>query len=339
MFKSLRSDGVGSTSAHTEGISKEEEDTLWQSGVLNVESSIGLLHAVFFYCGKCFCLRGGQEHRNLSLSQLERLYHPDRYIYRENSSKNKQGGLKQLRTEHKVVTIVANEVAGDRCPVFLLDRYISKLPTAAKEKDLFYCRALPTLPKKPEDPWYMSVAVGKNTLCGMVKEMFAKAGLSGKKTNHSLRVAGATSLFAAGVPERVIQGRTGHVSIEALRKYERVTENQELAVSKILTGEKDMFEKLPSTESNSNATPIVPPSEIEKKPVADSVPPPSGAQYNNCTINVYSAPPNFGALPGPSHFQPPLPSHVPAMSTLPASYSWLNYSDFDYYNQTHFQYQ
>ena len=73
----------------------------------------------------------------------------------------------------------------------------------------------------------------------------------------------------------------------------------------------------------------------------DSVPPlvpPSGAQYNNCTINVYSAPPNFGALPGPSHFQPPLPSHVPAMSILPASYSWLNYSDFDYYNQTHFQY-
>ena len=125
---------------------------------------------------------------------------------------------------------------------------------------------------------------------------------SGKKTNHSLRVAGATSLFAAGVPERVIQGRTGHVSIEALRKYERVTENQELAVSKILTGEKDVFEKLPSTESKSNATPIVPPSEIEKKPVADSVPPPSGAQYNNCTINVYSAPPNFGALPGPSHF-------------------------------------
>ena len=147
LFKSLRSDGVGSTSAHTEGISKEEEDTLWQSGVLNVESPIGLLHVVFLYCGKCFCLRGGQEHRNLSLSQLERLYNPDRYIYRENSSKNRQGGLKQLRTEHKVVTIVANEVVGDRCPVFLLDRYISKLPTAAKEKDLFYCRALPTLPK------------------------------------------------------------------------------------------------------------------------------------------------------------------------------------------------
>ena len=84
----------------------------------------------------------------------------------------------------------------------------------------------------------------------MVKEIFAEAGIAGKKTNHSLRVAGATSLFSASVPERVIQGRTGHVSIEALRKYERVTENQELAVSKILTGEKDSFEQFPSSETH-----------------------------------------------------------------------------------------
>ena len=135
----------------------------------------------------------------------------------------------------------------------------------------------------------------------MVKTMFAEAGLSGNKSNHSLRVAGACSLFAAGVPERVIQGRTGHVSIEALRKYERVTENQELAVSKILTGERDSFEA-----SDSSVVPTV--SKIQKK----QLPPlllPSGPQYNNCSFNVsYSAPPSYHAFPGRSHFQPPLPS-------------------------------
>ena len=115
-----------------------------------------------------------------------------------------------------------------------------------------------------------------------------------------MRVAGASSLFAAGVPERVIQGRTGHVSIEALRKYERVKENQELAVSKTLTGEKDSFET-----SDCSVVPTVP--EIQKKLLAPLFPP-SGPQYNNCTFNVsYSAPPNYGAFPGP-HFQPPLPS-------------------------------
>ena len=233
-----------------------------------------------------------------------------------------------------VVTIVANEVDGENCPVFLLDCYINKLPTEAKEKDLFYRHALPTLPKNPESPWYLSVPVGKNTLCSMVKEMFADTGLSGKKTNHSLRVAGTTSLFDPGAPERVIQGRTGHLSIDALRKYERVSESQELAVSKILTGEKDSFEKLPSTEWKSNATPIVTPPEVEKKPVTDSVPPLvlPGAQYNNCTFNVYSAPQNFGALPG-LRFQPPLPPYVPAMSALPPSSSSSYYNEFDYYSE------
>ena len=71
----------------------------------------------------------------------------------EKSSKNKQGGLKQLRIEHKVVTIMANKAVGNPCPVFLLDLYISKLPHQAKEMDLFYCRPCPTVPKKPEDPW------------------------------------------------------------------------------------------------------------------------------------------------------------------------------------------
>ena len=99
LFKSLRSEGIGSN------------------------SSKGLLRAIFYYCGKCFCLRGGQEHRNLSLSQFECLFNPDRYIYREKSSKNKQGGLKQLRIEHKVVTIMANKAVGNRCPVYSLYQF------------------------------------------------------------------------------------------------------------------------------------------------------------------------------------------------------------------------
>ena len=48
--------------------------------------------------------------------------------------------------------------------------------------------------------------------------MCDEAGVSGQNTNHSLRVSGTTSLFSAGVPERVIQGRSGHSSLEALRK-------------------------------------------------------------------------------------------------------------------------
>ena len=70
---------------------------------------------------KCFCLRGGGEHRDLCISQLQRLRNPDRYVYSEKSSKNRQGGLLQSRLDHKTVTITTSPSAGNRCHVFILD--------------------------------------------------------------------------------------------------------------------------------------------------------------------------------------------------------------------------
>ena len=65
--------------------------------------------------------------------------------------------------------------------------------------------------------------------------MCADAGVEGTFTNHSLRATGATVLFDAGVPEAVIQKRTGHKSLDALRSYEQVTLDQEKCVANILT--------------------------------------------------------------------------------------------------------
>ena len=41
-------------------------------------------------------------------------------------------------------------------------------------------------------------------------------------------------LYAAGIPEHLIQQHTGHRSIEALRLYERPTQQQQRAVSDVL---------------------------------------------------------------------------------------------------------
>lgn len=68
-----------------------------------------------------------------------------------------------------------------------------------------------------------------------MKEMSVEAGFQEMKTNHSLRATGATTLFNAGLPEKIIQKNTGHRSLEALRKYERVSVEQELEYSRILT--------------------------------------------------------------------------------------------------------
>ena len=57
---------------------------------------------------------------------------------------------------------------------------------------------------------------GWNYLGSLVKEVCKEAGIEGEKSNHSLRVTGATRMWEANVPEKLIQQRTGHRSSEKL---------------------------------------------------------------------------------------------------------------------------
>ena len=80
----MHSQGVGRQTNHAEILTSEEEDKLWNEGVMSANTPIGLQNAAFFVVGKMFCLHGGQEHRGLQLSQLKRF--DDRYVYYENIS-------------------------------------------------------------------------------------------------------------------------------------------------------------------------------------------------------------------------------------------------------------
>ena len=105
-FRELRGEGVGAETRTAEVLTPEEESTLWETGVLSVDTPKGLLNAVFFYNRKNFLLRGGAEHRNLKFSQLNRSFEADgslHFTYTENSSKNRCGGFNQLNVENKVV--------------------------------------------------------------------------------------------------------------------------------------------------------------------------------------------------------------------------------------------
>jgi len=69
VFRRLHAKGIGTETKATEVITVKKEDA---SCVINLDTPTGLLHAVFFWNGKNFCLRGGEEHRNLKLSQMKR---------------------------------------------------------------------------------------------------------------------------------------------------------------------------------------------------------------------------------------------------------------------------
>ena len=112
----------------------DEEDQLWQTGVLSSESPLSLLRAVFYLNGVNFVLWGGDEHRKLKISQLAFKDVPDPHFpgqmircveYTEHGSKNRPGSSHQLNQDNKVVTQFAKPELGDKCHVCIPARIIS----------------------------------------------------------------------------------------------------------------------------------------------------------------------------------------------------------------------
>ena len=168
VFRKLRVEGVQANSKSTEAFTKKEICQLWDSGTLSTTTPKGLLCAVFFLNGISFCLRGGEEHRNLKLSQIKHEKESPRYVYTELASKNRSGSLAQLRVKNESVTIYSVSEAGDMFHVSVLDLYFSKLPKEAIERDVFYLQPVSNV-KRCDQPWYTTTPVGKNTLARMVK--------------------------------------------------------------------------------------------------------------------------------------------------------------------------
>ncbi|XP_064387890.1 zinc finger MYM-type protein 2-like [Halichondria panicea] len=249
--RQLREDGVGSSVKHAEVITYEEEDKLWDREVLGSSTPKCLFSTIFFMNGKVLCLRGGRGHRALKLSQFTfGVENKREYVeYIEFGSKNRSGSYKD-NTDNKVIRHFSDPSSGDRCYVYLLKKYLDKLPTKAKEDDSFYWKAKERLPTDADACWFTMQTCGKKLLGNLVKLMCEQVGIYGK-TNHSLRATGATRLFAANVPEKLIAERTGHRSTEGLRVYERTSMEQKQSVSDIIAcSSKRDFEVIAKEETS-----------------------------------------------------------------------------------------
>ena len=161
-YRELRQEGVGTVVKHAAVVTSDEEDMLWQSKVIGEHSPVSLQRAVFFYVGKAFCLRGGQEQRALKLSQFVRSYDPDCYTYVENGSKTRSGV--NPKQSNKVVPVYSCPSSRPKCLVYLLDKYFSMFSQKAKALDVFYLRPVPKLPSNPSAAWYECAPVGRDKL-------------------------------------------------------------------------------------------------------------------------------------------------------------------------------
>ena len=230
------------TEKQAEFISVEYEEELWQSGTLGEDTLDKLRDTVLFILGINLALHAGDEHHDLRCDALgkpsqlsfERDVKTGKrcLVYREDTvTKMNNGGIANLKKERKVVWVFPSENI-NRCPVRLVDKYVSLCPdvTEKSKNANFYLRSL----EKPNPvQWYKAQAIGKNALSKVVEKLLKSANLDGYFMNHSLHRTSATRLFQAGVEKKIVREVTGHVS-DVLDKYQVTSNEQKEHVSKIL---------------------------------------------------------------------------------------------------------
>ena len=212
------------------------------------------------------------------------------------------------------MTILATN-ALPKCVVYLLDFYFKRLPKPPEDMEFFFAKPLDKVPSDARAPWFYSVPVGKNTLGGLLADICREAGIE-KKTNHSLRATGATAMFAAGVPEKMIKEVTGHKSSKALEIYERPTVPQRQALANVLNGSCRSDFGMKVTKMQGGEKRVTKTSTTQQNGGAPFM----GSLFqglNNCTVNI--SPQNFHV-----HFhQAPQPTSTSTQEEFDALVQYL----------------
>jgi len=130
-MKLLAQKGIGIQKRQAKVITEEQEEKLWQLKILGTDTPQQLLDTLIYVLGLNFALRAGQEHRNLrtgpnSQIQILKAENGRRYIqYNEDVSKCNSGGLHNRKMEAKCTRVYENTDMPHRCPVAILEKYLS----------------------------------------------------------------------------------------------------------------------------------------------------------------------------------------------------------------------
>lgn len=134
---------------------------------------------------------------------------------------------------HDINIFKFNYFLGDeKCPVSSFIKYFSKLNPGNDN----YWQRPKLIYNETDDVWYDNVAVGKNTLGGMMAKISQVCNLSKRYTNHCIRSTCITALDDNGIETRHIMGLSGHKSESAVRAYsKRLSEKKTRQISDILS--------------------------------------------------------------------------------------------------------
>ena len=207
--------------------------------VLGESNPDQLRWTIFFLIGSRFGLRGRKEHYDLrcypdSQINMVKINGKDTLIYKEFSSKTRQGGIKDRNLKPPQVRYAFCSGNRDRCFVELYRKYMLLSPPGNRSWPRFYVQT-----DNKWHPgafqWYTCRPVGKNTLGNYMEKIMQQGGIEGHFRNHSLRKATATRLFEQEVDPQLIKEATGHKS-DAVMLYKKSNLKMKEKLSDMLNG-------------------------------------------------------------------------------------------------------
>ena len=145
------------------------------------------------------------------------------YCLKNGPEKNHQG---RLNCKRRLVEPKMFATGTERCPVRVLQTYLSKRPSKCKSSGPLYLAII----DKPKDRcvWYKDSRLGMHSLNNMMKNIIAGTPIESSKklTNHSARKTVVRKLKSAGYAKSEIKNITGHSRADGLDPYDSGNEEE-----------------------------------------------------------------------------------------------------------------
>ncbi len=232
---------ISKAAKSAEPISVNNEQKLWDEGVLGEMQPDQLRLTLMYLLGLTFALHGCREQHALrclphdpQITVQINSEGNEYLLYKEDiHSKTNQGGLKTRKLTPKTVKAYSHSEY-DCNVVRLYKKYVSLLPDNGKSDALYKYSLMSS--RRTGHTWYSNKPLGINTINKTVKTLMSEIGKIGHFMNHSLRVSAATRMYSEGVDEQVLKERMGHKS-DVVRAYKKTLESLLKSAEKATIGD------------------------------------------------------------------------------------------------------
>ena len=137
-------------------------------------------------------------------------------------------------------------------------KFSSHRPESMKKGDSPFYLAIKYAREDDDQIWYKNAPLGKNTISQFLKNACQRAGIQGRKTNHSARKTCVKRALEAGCSREYVAQLTGHKSVTSLENYaEADVPVQKAMCTSVMCGEPFRIASGTSSTSSSSSTSTV----------------------------------------------------------------------------------